>query len=397
MRVTISLEHRFISTPDGHVWTKTMFPYSFWARYLQVFDEVRVLARVKKISGVNPTWQRADGEGVVFLPVVSYVGLSEFAINAVELAKLVREAINNSDAIIFRVPSLIGTVGYYLVRNNRPFGVEVVGDPYDVFSPGAMKHVARPFLRWRGTSDLHRLCNKACGVMYISKYLRQKYPPHPSSYSAVCSDVELPDEAFVREPRTNPRPTSSAIKLIYVGTMDRLYKGPDILLHSLRQCVYKGLNIKLLMVGDGRYRQKLQAQAVALGLADRVEFVGQLSMGEAVREQLDKADLFVLPSRAEGLGRAIIEAMARALPCVCSNVGGIKELLPEDDLVEPGNAEALARKIMEVLTNPQRMIEMSRRNLVKSMEFKEEALNRSRIDFYREIYNATQHWHIRQA
>ena len=70
-------------------------------------------------------------------------------------------------------------------------------------------------------------------------------------------------------------------------------------------------------------RNGLKAKA----LRDRVRFRGQLTTPVDVRAELDRADLFVLPSRQEGLPRAMIEAMARALPCIGSSVGGIPELL----------------------------------------------------------------------
>ena len=61
MRVVVSLEHHFDRTPDGVVWTQTQFPYRFWQRYLEVFDQVQVVARVRDVRKAAPDWQRADG------------------------------------------------------------------------------------------------------------------------------------------------------------------------------------------------------------------------------------------------------------------------------------------------------------------------------------------------
>ncbi|MCA1669358.1 MAG: glycosyl transferase family 1, partial [Thermomicrobia bacterium] len=64
--LVVSIEHRFDRTPDGAVWTQTMFARPFWSRYLAVFDAVRVVARLREVAAVPETWQRADGKGVSF-------------------------------------------------------------------------------------------------------------------------------------------------------------------------------------------------------------------------------------------------------------------------------------------------------------------------------------------
>ena len=123
-----------------------------------------------------------------------------------------------------------------------------------------------------------------------------------------------------------------------------------------------------------------------------MRFLGQLSAGEAVRALLDAADLFLLPSRTEGLPRAMIEAMARALPCIGSTVGGIPELLAPEDMVPPGDAGALARKIREVVTDPERMCLMSARNLEVAREYRDDLLRERRTAFYRHVRTQTEQW-----
>jgi glycosyltransferase involved in cell wall biosynthesis len=88
----------------------------------------------------------------------------------------------------------------------------------------------------------------------------------------------------------------------------------------------------------------------------------------------------------------MIEAMARALPCIGSTVGGIPELLSPEDMVPPGDVASLARKIREVVTSPERMVRMSARNLEKAKEYKEEVLCERRILFYRCVRDNTEAW-----
>jgi glycosyltransferase involved in cell wall biosynthesis len=136
----------------------------------------------------------------------------------------------------------------------------------------------------------------------------------------------------------------------------------------------------------------MESLARELGLSGRVEFRGRLPAGEAIFRELDRADLFVLPSRQEGLPRAMIEAMARALPCIGSTVGGIPELLPQRDLVPPDSPSALADKIGEVARDPSRMARMSARNLEVARGYREEVLVERRTAFYRHLEERTADW-----
>jgi glycosyltransferase involved in cell wall biosynthesis len=145
------------------------------------------------------------------------------------------------------------------------------------------------------------------------------------------------------------------------------------------------LNYELAMVGAGRHAEEVQALAIRLGIQNHVRFLGQIPSGKPIFDFLDSVDLFVMPSRAEGLPRALLEAMARACPCIGSSIGGIPELLASADLVPAGDSSALAQKIMEVAENPSRMKEMARRNLEKAQEFSPERLKVVRRDFFRYV------------
>jgi glycosyltransferase involved in cell wall biosynthesis len=147
-----------------------------------------------------------------------------------------------------------------------------------------------------------------------------------------------------------------------------------------------------VVIGEGKHRPELETRASRLGLTERVSFRGQLKTAELVRRELDQAHLFVMPSHQEGLPKAMVEAMARGLPCIGSAVGGIPELLPPEDLVAPGDADALADKIREVVTSPERMAQMSSRNLEKAREYSDHLLRARRIRFYEQLRDETSRW-----
>jgi glycosyltransferase involved in cell wall biosynthesis len=389
--VTVTLEHRFDRTPDGRVWTRNQFSRPFWSRYLEVFDAVRVVARVREIPSQESGAVRADGDGVEFAAIAHYIGPTDFVRRARDVRRQVRASVAAESAVIMRVGShLAAMIEPVLLQRGQPYAVEVIYDPYDMFAPGAMTHATRPFFRWLFPRQLKRHCANAAAAAYVTeRALQRRYPPAAGAYATYYSDVELSDAAIVSAPRTAD-PAQKVFRLITVGAFDQLYKAPDVLIDAVALCRGHGVDVELILVGDGMQRGHLETRARTLGIADRVLFRGNLPAGAAVRAELDAADVFVLASRQEGLPRALVEAMARALPCIGSTVGGIPELLPAEDLVEPGNAATLSQKIAEVLADPARRSRMSAANLARTDAYRENELHERRLAFYREVRRRTE-------
>lgn len=396
MDLIVALEQRFARTPDGAAWTTAgVNSRRSWSRYLEVFERVRLLARVEDVAERSPQWLRADGDGVELLPVPYYLGPVQYLSRIFEVEHAVRAGVASRprDAVILRVPGTIGTVaGRALRASGRPYAVEVIGDPYDVFAPGASDHPLRALFRWTSTRNLRRLCATSAASLYVTREaLQRRYPPRPGTPSFAVSDVETSEEAFVAEPRPPSAPAGPPFRIIHVGTCAALYKAPDLLIEAVARCAVAGLDVELVIVGDGRLRGELEALARARGIGDRVRFTGLLPAGDAVRRELDRAHLFVLPSRQEGLPRAMVEAMARGLPCLGTAVGGIPELLPASALVPP-DAAGLAAKIREVAASAELRAEMSRRNLARARDYLDQALQPARLEFHRQLVALAERW-----
>jgi glycosyltransferase involved in cell wall biosynthesis len=392
MRVLITAGAHFAITRDGALWIQNAsMGYALWARYLEVFDEVQLLARARPHAELSEGWTRASGPGVNVVPVPDSVGPWGFAKDYARITGTIRQALTEAEAVLLRVPCHIGGEVRRWLPPRRPYGVEVIADPWDVFSPGAVRHVLRPLFRRWFTRRLRSQCAGACAAAYVTeRALQRRYPPGPDAFATSYSDVELGQDSFAAVARTPP--SSNPRRLLFVGTLAQLYKAPDVLLEAFALCAHEGLDVRLCLVGDGKHRPELEKRAAALGVSERVEFRGQLASGELVRQELDRADLFVLPSRQEGLPRAMIEAMARGLPCIGSTVGGIPELLPESDLVPPNDARRLAHTIRSVVTDHARLARMSARNLEKAREYAPERLARRRGHFYEHVRVRTQEW-----
>ncbi|GAA6617028.1 glycosyltransferase family 4 protein [Scytonema sp. NUACC26] len=392
MRVLVTSSARFAILKDGTLWTSDpSVSYKFWSRYLDVYDEVHLLVRATAHDVPQPGWKMSSGSGIKPVPLPNYRGVWQYAKNYHRVKQIIHEAIANVEAVHLRIPCEIGGMVQHSLENSRPYGVEVIGDPYDVFAPEAYKHPLRPAFRWWFTRQLQQQCQQATATAYVTREaLQRRYPPNAEAFSTHFSSIHLPTSDFVTESRLSC--PVAPYTLISVGTLTQLYKAPDIVIDAIAICVQQGLDLQLVWVGDGKYKQELEARTQMRGLSKRVSFCGQLNSREEVIKQLDRADLFVLPSRQEGLPRAIIEAMARGLPCIGSSVGGFAELLLPEEIVPPNDVASLAAKISEILVNPQRMAVMSARNLEKAQNYRDDILRQRRMKFYQYVRDRTQEW-----
>jgi glycosyltransferase involved in cell wall biosynthesis len=393
MILLVNYPSRFERSPDGRWWTLNPASYDFWTRYLAEFDKVLIMARCIDVDRPAPHSVQANGKNVEFLALPNYRGALQYMFYLPQLSRRVRQHTARAAAFIVRAPSEMGSLlASQLSSEGNPFGVEVVGDPYDVFAPGGVHHPLRPVLRWWTSRELRRICVEACAAAYVTKHkLQERYPASPGTLTTHYSSIELPTAAFSLGPRNGPV-SSGSTSIVTVGSLEQPYKGTDTLIECVGLLVSVGLNVRLRVIGDGRYRTVLEKRARQSGLQSIVEFVGKLPAGQAIRSELDAADLFALPSRTEGLPRAMIEAMARGLPCIGSDVGGIPELLLPADLVPADNPNALADKVREVVLDSDRMARMSVRNLEKAKEYRSDVLEARRNEFYRYVREHTEEW-----
>lgn len=142
------------------------------------------------------------------------------------------------------------------------------------------------------------------------------------------------------------RPMGNPPVLFSAGRLARV-KGFDVLIEAFAQLDnFRG---KLVLAGDGPEANSLKRLAYSLGIADRVEFLGYR---KDVCNLLDNVDLYVAPSRSEGLSNSILEAMAAGVPVVATDVGGNRELLNDVGyIVNPNDPAALAKTIASAIAD----------------------------------------------
>jgi glycosyltransferase involved in cell wall biosynthesis len=137
---------------------------------------------------------------------------------------------------------------------------------------------------------------------------------------------------------------------LFVGVLE-LYKNVDGLAAAWRRAAPRAPGATLTIVGEGSRPDVVEA---LLGdLSGQTRWLRRLAPDEVAAE-LDRASFLVLPSRSEGMGRVIVEALCRGRPVLGSRVGGIRDLVVDGEnglLVEPGDTEALAEGLVRLLSD----------------------------------------------
>lgn len=180
-------------------------------------------------------------------------------------------------------------------------------------------------------------------------------PTHGLSQEAARRSLDLPPDDPV---------------VLYVGRLLRI-KGVHHLLGAFPCVLTRFPRARLLIVGEGEERQTLQTSAQRLGLLPRVAFLGTLPHEDVIR-CMRAADVFVLPSLVESFGIVLLEAMSCGLPVVASRVMGIPYIV-EDGLngflTAAGDEDALADRIMALLSDPDLRARMGEHNRSKAAAY----------------------------
>jgi len=144
-------------------------------------------------------------------------------------------------------------------------------------------------------------------------------------------------------------PVPEATDLVFVGEL-RTLKGVDVLIEAIAALMRRGKHVTATVVGDGPDRGAFEALTKARALVQLVRFVG----AKPARTGFALGRLLVVPSRAESLPYVVLEGAAAAVPMIATRVGGIAEIFGAEAsaLIDPGDAEGLARAIAHALSHP---------------------------------------------
>ena len=217
-----------------------------------------------------------------------------------------------------------------------------------------------------GSALTNVLARKARWVVSISATTAQKF--RAWARPAAQQLLLLPNA--IHAEKYGPGPKSPALLrrygleggavLMTLGRLDSAerYKGFDDVIELIPELIEAVPGLVYLIVGDGSDRARLQEKARVLGVADRVVFAGHVPEAEKA-DHYRLADAYVMPSRGEGFGFVLLEAMACGIPVVASTLDGSREAVRDGQLgivTDPEHHEQLRGAILEALARPKGIV-----------------------------------------
>lgn len=359
-------------------------------RYLSVFSSIRFAVRVKYVNSEDElgihSFELKHKEVEVFeLPF--FQGPKQYLTVYLKTLSNLKKVTEGCSAAILRLPSTVGFEVLKRIKKKQiPFAIEVIANPLE--SAKLTKSKINYFLLMEMHRKLKKAVNDANGVSYVTKSTLQKiYPTSKrTEFESYYSSVELPDD-FYFKPRTLD--SNEPFVLCHVSNQIKSHnKGYLIAIQTLKILKENGIkNVSLKFAGYGELIPELTDYSKELEVEESVEFVGHLTFNE-LRTFLLSSNLMILPTVSEGLPRCIIEAGATGLPCISTPVGGIPELLPNNLLFKPKDAQQFASSVISIIEDKKLYEKISKDLFEMSQEFNRTVLTNRRTQFYRQLQSS---------
>lgn len=337
-------------------------------------DNIQFIGRQENNLNTTQNLSRVSSNNIAVNPIKFLKSKADFIIKRKNISQFLKKNIHSEDVVIVRLPSEIGYVALeYLKHKNIPYGIELVGDPWDsLWYHGS---IMGKLMAYINKYKVKKYIEESNNNIYVTKYyLQNRYPSEKNSYNA--------SNVFINEVRSNYKPKNLPFKKVgLIGSLDTNYKGIETALKSM---TLLNKDIKLEIVGNGpqeKWKQKIRKY----NLSDRVSLIGALNRGKEIGDWFSTLDLYIQPSYTEGLPRALIEAMSNGVPCLGSDAGGIPELLPKTFIHRAKDYKKLAEHMSLTISDESLRDEMSKQNLTTASNYLSNVIQNEREKFIKSI------------
>jgi len=363
----------------------------YWQRYLETFDRIIVVGREGNSPVENKNWgQLPSSHGQLeFRLFPNLSSLTGTILLRGKARRQIADLAKSADVVLGRLHSELGLIAVKEARRQgKVWAVEMASCAFDcLWNYGHFKaKLYAPIMFWR---TRHAVRSAPVAIYVTQTFLQNRYPCEAGRSYAV-SDVALPAPSKeVLERRIKKIKSNGKCRLGIVASLGPAYKGIKTILKALQWWPINKTRIELHILGTGS-PDHWKKMAKTLGVDDIVYFSRSVPPGESVARWLDEIDIYLQPSLAEGLPRALIEAMSRGCPAIASNVGGIPELLSPTNLIPPDDHRMLRQKLLEGVGDKNWQVEQADRNWRKAEEFASPSLRITRLEALKECADLVQ-------
>lgn len=360
---------------------------STFRRYYAIANKLAVVIRVNKISKAEAE-QRVSQITVSPFQVIQCPNISSIKgmlLKRQQAKEIIKKAVMKSDYVVVRLPSTIGFIAIELARKlKKPYLVEVVTCPWDSYWNHSLKgKFVAPIMYY----TTKKYVKSAPYVVYVTnEFLQNRYPTNGKNVN--CSNVALTEfDGTILKKRLNKISNISINDKLIIGTtaaVDVRFKGQQYVIKALGKLKKQGItNFEYQLVGGGNSRF-LKTVAKKYDVVDQVKFLGSMPHNK-VFKWLETIDIYVQPSRQEGLPRALIEAMSRGIPSFGANTAGIPELLQKKYIFS--NSRHNIKEICTILLSfdKKTMKAQAQRNYNESMKYNKNVIEKRRNRFFDEF------------
>jgi glycosyltransferase involved in cell wall biosynthesis len=352
-------------------------------RYFQLGSQLTFLMRCRAVSadGVDRYTPLAR-DGFRFVPAPNVKGPLKSLVHSRALARIIRAEVERHDIVVVRLPSTIGRWTFWEAkRQGKQVLSEFMACTWDaLWNYSWLGKLSAPYYFLQN----RRLMRSMSHVIYVTEHFLQRRYPTPGKWIA-CSNVvvDAGDQRVLerRIARIKSMTTGQLLTLTTVAAVDVRYKDQETVFRALSKMGAEAAFFRYRVIGQGN-PQRLLGLAQQYGVANLVEFVGAVRHAE-IPGLLDETDIYIQPSRMEGLPRALIEAMSRGCPSLGSTAGGIPELLPPRRVFEKGDYQALSRMLTQF--SPAEMLKDAGENFERAKDFDTGVLQARRERFFAEF------------
>lgn len=361
MNILFVHDFKAIYDESTDAYYSTGFPYSIWIRYLKVFENLKIVCRSENFVSNTYEYNISSGKNVTFSPTNKYTSLKSLILNYKEIKSSLSEEVLKADGVIIRVPSVLGFLVASICRKeNKPYLVEVVGSMFDTYwyyGNLLSKLIAFP----SEIIQKKTIKNSDIAIYITDSYLQKKYHTCGEQFDSI-SNVIL-DDQFDEEVIPKYNIDNHKIKLGLVGSTYVNYKGHDLAIRAVYLLRKKGYNVTLEFVGQG-LSENVKDLIVSYNLENIVNYLGVIKNSSEMNKWYKSLDIYIQPSKTEGHGRAVVEAISNGVTVIASNIGGLPDSIQKEFLFESKNIDEMTKLIERCINN----MELRKKNIDGNIE-----------------------------